>query len=101
MLWRVRPRLAICGHVHEGRGAEIITWDLNMSNIKYKESGVRVCSDPGKDNKKISLVDLTAKGNTPPIANDGAVGDGACDTPQYVKLSCNISHSCGGLGLIQ
>ena len=86
MLWRVRPRLAICGHVHEGRGAEIITWDLNMSNIKYKESGVRVCRDPGKDNKKISLVDLTAKGGTTPIANDGAVGDVNSGIPQYVKL---------------
>lgn len=36
-LWRVRPALAICGHVHEGRGAERITWDLEMQNVKYKE----------------------------------------------------------------
>lgn len=36
-LWRVRPPLAICGHVHEGRGAERIIWDLGTRNVKYKE----------------------------------------------------------------
>lgn len=91
MLWRVRPQLAICGHVHEGRGAEIIKWDLTNSNIKYKESGVKVWSDPGKDNKKISLVDLTARGGTTSISNNGAVGDVVYDPPQYAKLSY-INH---------
>jgi len=77
-LWRVRPRLAICGHVHEGRGVERVRWDLSASNIKYKESSVESWSDPGKDNKKMSLVDLTAKGGRQ-IDNDGSVGDWESD----------------------
>jgi hypothetical protein len=71
-LWRVRPRLAICGHVHEGRGAERIRWDLGVSNLKYKESSVERWEDPGRDNKKISLVDLSSRGKSP-IQNDGSV----------------------------
>jgi hypothetical protein len=73
-LWRVRPRLAICGHVHEGRGVERIRWDLGMSNVKYKEISVRPWEDPGLGNKKMSLVDLTAKGWSP-IENDGSGAD--------------------------
>jgi Calcineurin-like phosphoesterase len=73
-LWRVRPRLAICGHVHEGRGAERIRWDLGASNIKYKESSVVSWEDPGRDNKKLSIVDLTTKGRHP-LENDGSIGD--------------------------
>ena len=72
-LWRVRPRLAICGHVHEGRGAERVTWDLAMSNIKYKEHRVERWEDPGLGNKRMSLVDLTSKGGKP-LQNDGAAG---------------------------
>jgi hypothetical protein len=73
MLWRVRPRLAICGHIHEGRGAEIIKWDFDMSNIKYKEAGVQEWTDTGKDCKKTSFMDLTLKSGTP-LANDGSRG---------------------------
>ena len=73
-LWRVRPRLLFCGHVHEGRGAERIRWDLGASNVKYKEDSVKRWEDPGKDNKKLSLIDLTAKGGDM-IQNNGSVGD--------------------------
>ncbi len=51
-LWRVRPSLAICGHVHEGRGAERVLWDFGSSDIKYNESDVQYWIDPGLDNKK-------------------------------------------------
>jgi hypothetical protein len=77
MLWRVRPRLAICGHIHESRGAEIISWDLGMSNIKYKEAAIREWVDPGKGNKKMSLIDLTTKGPTP-LVNDGSHESETC-----------------------
>ncbi|PHH78716.1 hypothetical protein CDD83_3945 [Cordyceps sp. RAO-2017] len=29
-LWRVRPRLAVCGHIHDGRGAERVTSVLSI-----------------------------------------------------------------------
>lgn len=73
-LWRVRPRLAISGHIHEGRGVERVRWDLGASNIKYKESNVVPWHDPGQDNKKLSTIDLTAKSGSP-LENDGSVGD--------------------------
>ncbi|RDL41107.1 uncharacterized protein BP5553_01086 [Venustampulla echinocandica] len=74
-LWRVRPRLAVCGHVHSGRGAKRICWDLGDSNIKYKEASAECWTDPGFNNKKMSLVDLSAKGGSP-VQNDGSKGDG-------------------------
>lgn len=52
-LWRIRPRLAICGHVHEARGGEIVKWGLLASNLKYKEDGTDRWIDPGRDNKKM------------------------------------------------
>lgn len=73
-LWRIRPRLAICGHIHESRGAERVLWDLDMSNIKFKESSVARWMDPGVGNRKLSLVDLTIRGGNP-LQNDGSVGD--------------------------
>ena len=72
-LWRVRPRLAVCGHIHDGRGAERVTWDLGRPNVRYAEEGVAPWEDPGegKGNKKISLVDLTGR-KAPSLANDGS-----------------------------
>ena len=64
-LWRIRPSLAVCGHVHEGRGVDRVTWDLDSPNIKYKESSTEHWEDPGHGNKKQSLVDLTTKGRYP------------------------------------
>lgn len=90
-LWRVRPRLAVCGHVHEGRGVERIRWDLGVSNIKYKESGVERWEDPGKYNKKMSLMDLTGKGRKP-LDNDGSMGTYTSESsdirvPQYPTVN--------------
>ena len=64
-LWRVRPQLAICGHVHEGRGAERILWDLGAPNIKYKEEMTGYWIDPSPQSMKQSLINLTAKGPAP------------------------------------
>ncbi|KAI1122999.1 Metallo-dependent phosphatase-like protein [Nemania abortiva] len=70
-LWRVRPRLALCGHIHEARGAERVRWDLNSKNARYAELGRTVWQDPNPDSEKNALVDLTAKGGSP-LDNDGS-----------------------------
>jgi hypothetical protein len=74
-LWRVRPRLAVCGHIHDGRGAERVMWDLSCRNIKYAEKSVTRWLDPGEGtgNRKLSIVDLTGK-KSPSLANDGSHG---------------------------
>ena len=66
-LWRVRPSLAICGHVHEARGVERILWDLNCPNVKYKESATGYWIDPsvGNGNRKQCHVDLSATSLAP------------------------------------
>ncbi|KAK7438937.1 calcineurin-like phosphoesterase [Colletotrichum acutatum] len=69
-LWRVRPRLAVCGHVHEGRGVERVSWDVGCGGSAFKEEGVERWSDPGVGNKQ-SLVDLSTKGGNP-LRNDGS-----------------------------
>ncbi|KAJ9134663.1 Metallophosphoesterase domain-containing protein 1 [Pleurostoma richardsiae] len=75
-LWRVRPRLAVCGHVHEGRGSERVRWDIDgKSGAAYKEAGVLRWDDPGAGpgNRKMSLVDLTGRtGGNQPLDNDGS-----------------------------
>lgn len=70
-LWRVRPRLAICGHIHDGRGAERVTWDLESRNVPFAEKFVTPWADPGDGNNKLSLVDLTGR-KEPSLANDGS-----------------------------
>ncbi|CAG9994065.1 unnamed protein product [Clonostachys byssicola] len=76
-LWRVRPRLAVCGHIHDGRGAERVTWDLTSRNVAFAERSVARWTDPapGMESSKISLVDLTGRRLTPSLANDGSRGD--------------------------
>lgn len=74
-LWRVRPKLAICGHVHEGRGADRVRWDvLGTTGAPFSELGVEHWQDPGAGagNNKISLVDLTSRGGRKPLDNDGS-----------------------------
>ncbi|KAJ6442181.1 glycoside hydrolase [Purpureocillium lavendulum] len=70
-LWRVRPRLAVCGHIHDGRGAERLAWDLGTA---FEERHTATWTDPGegKGSKKISLVDLTGKRGQPALDNDGS-----------------------------
>ncbi|KAI3325179.1 Metallo-dependent phosphatase [Xylariaceae sp. AK1471] len=71
-LWRVRPRLALCGHIHEARGAERVRWDLESKNARHAELGRTVWNDPNPDREKNALVDLTAKGGKP-LDNDGSL----------------------------
>lgn len=74
-LWRVRPKLAVCGHVHEGRGVDRVRWDvLGSSGAPYGELGVDRWEDPGAGpgNSKMSLVDLTSRGGKKPLDHDGS-----------------------------
>lgn len=88
-LWRVRPSLAICGHVHEGRGAERILWDLDCPNVKFKESATGYWTDPslGLGNRKQCHLDLSSKSSAPMNstgswidASDGINLDGPAET---------------------
>ncbi|PNS20056.1 Ring assembly protein 3 [Sphaceloma murrayae] len=76
-LWQIRPLLHVCGHVHEGRGVEIVRWGLDASQ-PGREEGTTGWSDPALGSRgKESRVDLTgrrtaAQGNVlgRPIEND-------------------------------
>ena len=86
-LWRVRPQLAICGHVHESRGIERVRWDLSSVDLKYKEDQTSYWKDPGDGNKKQSLVDLSARSGDP-LDNDGGNGirKEKTDSPIAIEL---------------
>ncbi|KAJ5315731.1 hypothetical protein N7476_006038 [Penicillium atrosanguineum] len=63
-LSRVRPPLAVCGHVHEGRGYERIRWQPALIKIGLDADGVDFvtrCVLPPSGSKKQSLVDLTGR----------------------------------------
>ncbi|KAL8300203.1 hypothetical protein RB597_010016 [Gaeumannomyces tritici] len=82
-LWRIRPRLAVCGHVHEGGGAEIVRWDIDGGpgsvNGRFMEvhGAHQLWEDPAPGGgAKISLVNLTGDARTgrEPLDNDGGIG---------------------------
>ena len=64
----------MCGHIHEGRGAERIRWDLSTPNTRYKEDHTGYWTDPGSRNNKQSLVDLSVRGGEP-LENNGDDGE--------------------------
>jgi hypothetical protein len=87
-LWRVRPRLAVCGHIHDGRGAQRVTWDLSSRNVAFAERSISNWTDPGLGNNKISLVDLTGR-KSPTLANDGGSSSGSGNLPSCIMTSTN------------
>lgn len=66
-LWRIRPCMHVCGHRHEGRGAERVRWNIDQP-IPLEER-THVWADPGAGTSKLSLVDLSARGGNP-LDND-------------------------------
>ncbi|KAL2866704.1 Metallo-dependent phosphatase-like protein [Aspergillus lucknowensis] len=76
---RVRPLLAVCGHIHESRGYERVRWPTvpllsGLDEAESLEGEVSKGILPPPGSKKQSLVDLTGK-RAPRLDNDGfAVG---------------------------
>ncbi|EED20011.1 Ser/Thr protein phosphatase family protein [Talaromyces stipitatus ATCC 10500] len=56
----VRPLLAVCGHVHEGRGYQRVMWNENVNGIASPTT-INVNPLPPASSKKQSLIDLTGK----------------------------------------
>ncbi|KAK2780628.1 hypothetical protein FQN53_001103 [Emmonsiellopsis sp. PD_33] len=71
-LWRIRPRLAVCGHVHDGRGYDRVRWDLEPQSEFFKELSSTTGELPPRGSKKQSLVDLTGRVR-PRLDNDGSL----------------------------
>lgn len=57
-LSRVRPMLAVCGHVHEGRGYERVRWDDDDDGATRSAQEAAL---PPMGSKKQSLIDLTGR----------------------------------------
>jgi len=66
-LWRVRPRLAVCGHIHDGRGAERVVWDVSSTNTQQGYTTGRWL-DAASGTKKQSLIILNS-GAPKPLEN--------------------------------
>ncbi|KAL9627541.1 MAG: hypothetical protein Q9204_006496 [Flavoplaca sp. TL-2023a] len=64
-LWSVRPSLAVCGYVHEGRGVKRVVWEMDSPDGNFKEEDVGYWVDPGFGNKKQCLVDLSSRSSQP------------------------------------
>lgn len=63
-LSKVRPLLAVCGHVHEARGYDRVKWSSPSSaNARPEQTEHQVMRGvlPPRENKKQNLVDLTGK----------------------------------------
>ncbi|EEH39646.1 ser/Thr protein phosphatase family protein [Paracoccidioides lutzii Pb01] len=60
-LWRVRPRLAVCGHVHEGRGFDRVRWNTAPQSEAFQELSSARGELPPLGSKKQNLIDLTGR----------------------------------------
>jgi Icc-related predicted phosphoesterase len=84
-LERVRPRLVVCGHRHEGRGSVEIAWGSSGSHAL----GRRL--DPGRDGGRLSLVDLARPGTEG--GREAWADDGRLTTTKR-EASSGLSSTC-------
>ncbi|EEQ27948.1 hypothetical protein McanMca71_005185 [Microsporum canis] len=93
-LWKIRPRLSICGHVHEARGYERVKWDVNDMEPEatgtFGEISTTVGTLPPRESKKMSRVDLTGK-TYPRLANEGPM-DPARNETCFINASILATH---------
>ena len=61
----MRPPLAVCGHVHTARGAELVQWDLAAPNVRFKEHDTGYWEDGSVGTRRQSRIDLREKGEQP------------------------------------
>ncbi|KAK7999094.1 phosphoesterase [Apiospora marii] len=83
-MWRVRPRLAVCGHIHEARGVERVRWDLEDKGVRFKEETGKVGEegawvDPAPEGDKLCLALLSDR------QKPGAAGTGTGDTEEAAE----------------
>lgn len=97
VLQRVRPKLAVCGHVHESRGYERVRWiSTSETDPAAKDQVVMVPGVlPPPGSKKQSLVDLTGK-KAPRLDNPGLWVHGDCTTSRMEDQS--LVSGCSGSG---
>lgn len=72
-LWEVRPALSVCGHIHGGRGVERARWMTDPDDSGSLVESIDYWTDPGKGNKKLSLVDLGTKSGRPLVYCGGGL----------------------------
>jgi len=92
-LWRVRPKLLVCGHLHEGRGVEVVRWRLDAAGPPFAEEATRGWEDPGagQGNRRVSAVDLTARGSLRLDSYD----DGEDEGKERLQESSGHGHGGG------
>lgn len=58
----VRPKMHVSGHIHEARGGERVMWSSPSTNEHHSlVESMEYWSDPAAGNKKISLLDVSAR----------------------------------------
>ncbi|QDS73626.1 hypothetical protein FKW77_002060 [Venturia effusa] len=106
-LWAVRPLLHVCGHIHEGRGVEKVTWKDSIDRAPFLEESIEIWTDPGggEGNRKQSLVKLTTgRGNgngvplIPPPTTTTTTTAAAAKSIGGVKRAGKASYSGPGKG---
>lgn len=81
-LRRVRPRLAVCGHVHAARGAEHVAWGAGEG-----EDVVETWVDPAPEGGRNCLVDLRGRSTGETCVVNCAVMTGAHPAGGHKRLN--------------